>query len=137
VSLNNLMTVMIQTLATLFEGICREHPEVRLAYLFGSHARNEARPGSDVDIGIVVKGPLDPLLDLQLADRLAEVVRKPVDVVVLNHAFAILQHEAIRDGVRLYEVSSMDRRIYELTAFKDYVDAVYFQEQRIRRMAYG
>jgi hypothetical protein len=68
---------------------------------------------------------------------LAEVVRKPVDVVVLNHASAILQHEAIRDGVRLYEVSSMERRIYELTAFKDYVDAVYFQEQRIRRMAYG
>ena len=128
---------MSQTLAPLLSGFCREHPEMRLAYLFGSFARDEARPDSDVDVGIVVRGAVDPLVDLRLADGLSEAVRRPVDVVVLNQASAILQHEVIREGVRLFEASPMERRLYELTAFKDYVDAVYFQEQRIRRMAHG
>jgi hypothetical protein len=90
-----------------------------------------------VDIGIVVKGQESQLVDLQLADWLSEAVEKPVDVVVLNRVSAILQHEVIRDGVRLFEASPMERRLYELTAFKDYVDAMYFQEQRVRRLAHG
>ena len=134
---NVVMNEISRILTALLSEFCGEYPEVRLAYLFGSHARNQARPDSDVDVGIVVKGQADPLVDLRLADRLSEAVRKPVDVVVLNRASAILQHEAIRDGVRLFEASPMERRFYELAAFKDYVDAVYFQEQRVRRMAHG
>jgi len=134
---NAVMNVISQTLTALLAEFCREHSEVRLAYLFGSQARNEARPDSDVDIGIVVRGQEDLLVDLRLADRLSEAVQKPVDVVVLNRASAILQHEVIRDGMRLFEASPMERRLYELAAFKDYVDAIYFQEQRVRRLAHG
>ncbi len=134
---NVVMNEMSRNLTDLFAEFCREHSEVRLAYLFGSYARNKARPDSDVDIGIVVKGQESQLVDLQLADWLSEAVEKPVDVVVLNRVSAILQHEAIRDGVRLFEASPMERRLYELTAFKDYVDAMYFQEQRVRRLAHG
>lgn len=134
---NAVMSEISHELTGLIAEFCCEHSGVRLAYLFGSQARNEARPDSDVDVGIVVKGVEDPLIDLQLADWLSEALKKPVDVVVLNRASAILQHEAIRDGVRLFEASPMERRLYELAAFKDYVDAMYFQEQRVRRLAHG
>ena len=131
------MTVIADTLIGLLAEFHRDQPEVRVAYLFGSQARNQARPASDIDVGIVVKGGTDPLIDLRLADRLSQAMGKTVDVVVLNRASAILQHEAIRDGVRLFEASPMERSLYELAAFKDYVDAVYFQERRTRQMAYG
>jgi uncharacterized protein len=134
---NTGMSAIFQTLARLIREFRHEYPEVRLAYLFGSQARDQARFDSDVDVGIVVKGKADPLLDLRLADKLSAALGRPVDVVVLNQASAILQHEVIRDGVRLFEGSSMERRLYELAAFKDYVDAVYFQKQRIRRLAHG
>ena len=49
------MNEMSHKLTGLVSGFCREHSEVRLAYLFGSYARNEARPDSDVDIGIVIR----------------------------------------------------------------------------------
>ncbi len=50
-------------------------------------------------------------------------MQAPVDVVVLNRVSPILQHEVIRDGVRLYEASAMERRLFEVRSFRDHVDA--------------
>jgi len=44
-------------------GLLEDRTDVRLAYLFGSAARGEARPASDLDIGIVfspVPAPVRP-----------------------------------------------------------------------------
>jgi len=57
----------------------RQYPIGRLA-LFGSWARNEAGPGSDVDLMVEV----DPQIGLgfvDLADRLEEILGRPVDLV--------------------------------------------------------
>jgi hypothetical protein len=35
------------------------------------------------------------------------------------------------------EISPMVRRLYELRAFRDYVDALFFQKQRLMRHANG
>jgi uncharacterized protein len=47
--------------------------EDRLVYLvlYGSHARGEAHPGSDVDLALVLQGPVDAAAEV---DRTAEVV---------------------------------------------------------------
>ncbi len=44
-----------ETLAKCLEAFNRAHP-VRAVYLFGSYARGEARPDSDVDLCIVADG---------------------------------------------------------------------------------
>ena len=44
-----------ETLARCFEAMDRVMP-LRAVYLFGSHARGEARPDSDVDLCIVADG---------------------------------------------------------------------------------
>ncbi|HLT47512.1 MAG TPA: nucleotidyltransferase domain-containing protein [Rubricoccaceae bacterium] len=50
---------------------------VRLV-LYGSHARGDARPGSDVDVALVLRGPVDAADEI---DRTAAVVAD----VVLDH----------------------------------------------------
>ena len=80
--------------------------EILEAYLFGSHARGQAQPHSDVDVAVYV--------DVARADDsgygyraslttdlMAGLGVNDVDVVVLNRAPPLLYHRVLRDGVRL------------------------------------
>jgi len=75
---------------------------IRLAILFGSRARDAARPGSDVDVGII---PHDPQLaltaELDLHARLERVCGSPVDLVRLDRASTLLRWEAAINSVVL------------------------------------
>lgn len=116
--------------ASLREAL-EDHREVLAAYLFGSAARGEAGPLSDVDVGLF----LDPGLDdderfdrrLQLVGVVSEAVGSDdVDVVVLQDVPPRLAHEAFkgerflvrdRDAVVDFEVgvtsTVLDRRPYD------------------------
>lgn len=77
-------------------------PAVRLAVLFGSTARGEARPRSDVDLGVL----LDPDTRDHRCHVEAELSRaagREVDVIYLNEAPPLLRFEISRDGVLLFE----------------------------------
>ena len=80
--------------------------EILEAYLFGSHARGQAQPHSDVDVAVYV--------DMARADDtgygyranlttdlMAGLGFNDVDVVVLNRVPPLLYHRVLRDGVRL------------------------------------
>jgi predicted nucleotidyltransferase len=131
------MNTFVQSLTPLIAEFQRTHGCIRLAYLFGSQADGHARAESDVDVAVLLQDGADALIDLKLGDFLSHKLAKPVDVVVLNQASPILQHEVIRGGVRLMEISPMVRRLHELRAFRDYVDALFFQKQRLMRHANG
>ena len=83
--------------------ILQHGPSLRLAILFGSRARGNARPDSDVDIGIL---PSDPALsltqELALAGELERAVGAPVDLVRLDQASPTLRWRVARDGVVLH-----------------------------------
>lgn len=80
--------------------------EILEAYLFGSRARGQARPDSDVDVAVYVDQArvrtskwgyeADLTTDLMVA-----LGTNDVDVVVLNRASILLYHRVLRDGVRL------------------------------------
>jgi len=122
------MNAFAQSLVPLLAAFQQLHGCIRLAYLFGSRALGNADAESDVDVAVLLQDGSDPIVDILLGDYLSAKLGKTVDVSVLNHASPILQHEVIRDGIRLLEVSPMVRRLYELGAFRDYVDAVFFQQ---------
>lgn len=94
------------------------------AYLFGSHARGEARTGSDVDIAVWLHDAPATLDDLQLdlAADLERVLGVPVDVVILNGAPSDLVHRVLRDGVLLVERDRSARVRLEVRARNDYFD---------------
>lgn len=124
---------MVPELAELF-------PAIHLLYLFGSQARGDAGSKSDVDIGVMLDEkayPQNPLLDLEIGYVVENRLRRPVDVVVLNSASPILQHQVVAGGTRLYEADAAQRARFELIAFKRYVDARHYQERRFKAAVHG
>ena len=80
--------------------------EILEAYLFGSHARGQAQPHSDVDVAVYVDAARadDTGYGYRASlttDLMAGLGFNDVDVVVLNRAPPLLYHRVLRDGVRL------------------------------------
>ena len=79
-----------------------EGPPLRLAILFGSHARGTARPDSDLDLAIL---PVDPALSLRdenlLVTNLERATGASIDLVRLDLAAPALRWRVARDGVVL------------------------------------
>jgi hypothetical protein len=95
------------------------------AYLFGSTARGEARPGSDVDVGLLYRSvPRDPLdaLGTDIAAALAARLGCEVDVVVMNEAPVDLVHRILRDGILIAEHDRSSRIAFEVQARREYFD---------------
>lgn len=77
-------------------------PNIKLAVLFGSHARGTAHRRSDVDIGVLLD-PYDPGGFWEIDLAAGEVVGGPVDLVDLFKAPALLRFEVTRDGELVFE----------------------------------
>jgi predicted nucleotidyltransferase len=72
--------------------------DVRMALLFGSHARDAARPDSDVDVAVDTDADL-----LDLAAELTLALECEVDVVSLDDPGVPLLEALVRDGVVVHE----------------------------------
>jgi predicted nucleotidyltransferase len=131
-----------RTLADLFE----REPDVVAAYLFGSHARGEAGPLSDIDLAVWLDDSQDARQRLRrrlaLTARVASLLgTDEVELVVLNGAPPLLAQRVIRDGERLAERSARERIRLETEAVIRYLDTIPLRQQlgRIleRRLAEG
>lgn len=101
------------------------HREIATAYLFGSHARDEARPDSDVDLAILFTDEPVSTLDgpaTRIAADLERELSRPADVVVLNRAPADLVHRVLRDGILVCENDPSLRIRFEVAKRNEYFD---------------
>jgi hypothetical protein len=111
-------------------------PSVRAAYLFGSVARAEAGPESDVDVAVLLPDGAPPDLQrtgLRIEGDLERRVGRPVQVVILNHAPVDLVHRVLRDSVLLSESDRGARIRFEVRARNEYFDLLPFL-RRYRRL---
>lgn len=101
-------------------------PDIVAAYLFGSQAKGQTAPRSDVDVAILLTPISDPLIagerQLALMDELERFADREVDVVILNVAPPILQHQVLKHGRLLYERSLAARVEFEVRAGQIYAD---------------
>jgi predicted nucleotidyltransferase len=111
------------------------------AYLFGSVARAEERPDSDVDVAVLLRRHrvLD-LADLErcavLQDDIAALVGRPVDLVPLDGAAPDLRFRVLRDRVLLFDGDAAQRIEFEIQARNEYYDLLPHLEQ-YRRTVLG
>jgi predicted nucleotidyltransferase len=87
-------------------------PPLRLAVWFGSGARGELRPDSDLDVAVVPEGELSLHEEVVLQRRLEVATGRDVDLVRLDRADTLLRHRVARDGRLLVEKAG------ELTRFR-------------------
>jgi predicted nucleotidyltransferase len=78
-----------------------------LAYLFGSHARDQAGPLSDVDVAVLLAGRPDDGhcfdMRLEIIGGLMDILHiNAVDVAILNQVPLALRYRVLRDGRLLY-----------------------------------
>jgi predicted nucleotidyltransferase len=96
-------------------------PEVRLAVLFGSTARAEGRPSSDVDVGLVLE-PYSPAVRFRVDAQLGRAAGREVDTVLLDDAPPLLRFEVARDGVLLLEREEGLWTAFQVKAMVDWWD---------------
>lgn len=121
---------------------------ILLAFLFGSHARGEAHPLSDVDIALLLSSDVPPekFLDyrLEYAHAIGEILgNEQIDIVILNTAPPLLARQAITGRllferspeVRVRYIVDVQRRYLDLKSFYA-IDAAYLR-QRLKEGTFG
>jgi predicted nucleotidyltransferase len=101
---------------------------VALVFLFGSTATNRAHRKSDVDIGVLFKTRPRIQHIIRLRDDLISLLRREVDLSVLNEASPILKMQVLKNGTLVY---AGDKRQFS----QFFVDTVnqYDDLKRIRK----
>ncbi len=95
------------------------------AYLFGSIARDEAGPHSDLDLGVLFdRAPESRLgaLPQRLEGELEGALGVPVQLVVLNTAPPDLVHRVLRDGRLVLDRDRSQRLRFEVRARNEFFD---------------
>lgn len=107
-------------------------PSAIAACVFGSTARGEMRPFSDIDLGLLLPDDAD-LMDLgELAGRVEEICRRPVDIVSLRglpERDPALAFRIADEGVPIFE-----SRRYAFADFKKEAFLWYIDTAPLRRM---
>ncbi|HEY8432016.1 MAG TPA: nucleotidyltransferase domain-containing protein [Sandaracinaceae bacterium] len=104
----------------------RRHPRVAAAWVFGSVARGDARPDSDLDIAVLLSGGQGPGDARALYALAAELERfSPsgrVDLVVLGPQGPVFRHRVLAEGVLVHDGDPEERHEFEERTFREYLD---------------
>jgi predicted nucleotidyltransferase len=95
-------------------------PGVAAVYLFGSQARDDAGPDSDIDLAVLTLGNLDPVDRWKLQEDLAAQAHRNVDLVDLRRASTVMRVQVLRDGRLLADVQPSVRASFEAIALSAY-----------------
>src|SRR5687768_3975963 len=116
------------TLADELRDVLASSNVIDCAWLFGSVARGEAGPLSDVDVAVLLNAKVPPEARMDIAAALVEKLESRcdrVDLVLLDEASPEVQHSVIREGLLLVERDADRRVTFEVRAIQEYLDFQY------------
>jgi predicted nucleotidyltransferase len=108
------------------KNVLARHPDIQLAYLFGSVARGTARPDSDLDIAVQMTIPLGSSVRIKLVEDLAVATGRPVDLIDLRTAGEPPLGQILKHGQRIVgddanHVALVRRHVFNMEDFVPYV----------------
>ena len=107
--------------------------QVKFAYVFGSRARGDHNPASDIDIAVFIEDHVSPLPHRL---RLMEIISRGIgsehfDLITLNDAPPVLKYEVVRQG-RVIKEDKQRRVAFEVQVIDEYLDTEHLrQTQRL------
>ena len=119
----------IQRLVERIAKLLDPRSEILEAYLFGSYARGEEQPHSDIDVAVYVDEARADNSGFGYrahitTDLMAGLGFNDVDVLILNRAPPVLYHRVLRDGVRVLSRDLAATTTREGQALSRYCDFV-------------
>ncbi len=115
-----------------------EEKGVFLGYLFGSFARGEASPSSDIDIAVLLPEG-NPLLFQELAAEIRKALgTERFDLVILNRAPLPFAFEVVAEGEVVYARDAETLNDFEMDIIRKFQDTAYLrsvQNEYLRQRA--
>lgn len=115
--------------------VLARHPRVELAILFGSLARGQAGPNSDLDLAVGGASALTASEKAALIGDLAETFGRPVDLVDLATVGEPLLGQILRHGRRVLGTDEpharlLTRHLLDVADFVPYRDRILAERRR-------
>lgn len=86
--------------------VCKQYiPDIKLLYLFGSHASNQAHDSSDIDLAVLLNKKISTVTRWEIQQKLALAFNVDVDLIDLLSASTVMQNQIVNKGICLYDVS--------------------------------
>ena len=123
--------------------VFRDTSEVVSAYLFGSVAEGMSTKHSDVDFAVRLKPGLSTVakhqIRMQLIEALELVLKRDVDMVVIDDASLKMIHQVFSHGRAIFTKDERREEAFRLKKQKEYFDFQYYieKENRDLRAFYG
>jgi len=100
----------------------------RLAFLMGSYAKGTPRKDSDVDVAVLFDVPPGIEEIASLREALTLLLKKEVDLVLLNLAGPVIRMQALKTGKILYHEKGAYEEFFTRT-LNEYTDLKYFRKE--------
>lgn len=121
--------------------ILKDEPEVVGAYLFGSQAKGQAGPMSDIDLGLILASNLsvkerDAIIKALFVKLSIALETNDVDILDLRTASVFLRYKAMFDGRLLFSKDQglLNRLSFEaMQAYEDFRPHLAVQEKFIKQ----
>jgi predicted nucleotidyltransferase len=98
---------------------CRENENIKAAFIFGSYGSKYQQESSDLDIAVLFENSPDFMEQMEIAAELELKLTQSieVDLINLNKADLVMQHEIVTEGIKIYSKNDIE------TA--DFIEYVY------------
>jgi predicted nucleotidyltransferase len=130
-------TALLQALC----GVIAAEPAIRLAYLYGSCARGDSGPTSDVDVALLAAAPIDLMELAAIGTQLGKAIDRRADVVDLRCVSPLLCRQVVAEGEPLLVRDPLLRFDFEQEAVRRCEDtrSLRSQQQQLlrERLAHG
>ncbi len=134
-------SLSIELICTQSLSVLRQFQSVKLAFLFGSAAKNRMRHDSDIDIGIAGDQvfSIDELFEIR--EALIKGLKKEIDLLDIRNNNGLIRSEILCKGIQIFSRDTLllASIMKEVVYFND--DFLSLQnellDKKIRRFAFG
>lgn len=97
--------------------------DLRFIILYGSYAKNQVRPDSDIDIAVLGNKIVDFSQIVDLNNEFIDLLHfNEIDVKSLHRTNPLFRYQVTRDGILLFG-NENDYNHFKAYAFRDYIDS--------------
>ena len=118
----------------LLKKVFKDYPEIEAVYLFGSAATGKLHRESDIDLALYPDSSQLREKKLDILTELARLGFCNVDLVFMDKNDIVLQYEAVRQNIVVYQAPGFDRGATYSKIVRQYLD--FYPHLTVQRNAY-